>query len=37
MVASGGAVASELLVESAYAWRRLAASLALSTIGGVGM
>jgi MFS family permease len=37
MVASGGAVASELLVETAYAWRRLAASLALSTIGGVGL
>ena len=26
-----------MLVESAYAWRRLAASLALSTIGGVGL
>ena len=25
------------LVESAYAWRRLVASLALSTIGGVGL
>ena len=25
------------LVESAYAWRRLAASLALSTIGGIGL
>ena len=37
MVASRGAVASELLVETAYAWRRLAASLALSTIGGVGL
>jgi len=37
MVASGGAVASEPLVETAYAWRRLAASLALSTIGGVGL
>ncbi len=32
-----GAVPSEMLVESAYAWRRLAASLALSTIGGVGL
>jgi MFS family permease len=29
--------ASESLVESAYAWRRLAVSLALSTIGGVGL
>ena len=37
MVASRGAVASELLVETAYAWRRLAVSLALSTIGGVGL
>ncbi len=37
MVASNDAVASELLVETAYAWRRLAASLALSTIGGVGL
>jgi MFS family permease len=37
MVASGGAVGSELLVETAYAWRRLAVSLALSTIGGVGL
>jgi MFS family permease len=37
MLASGGAVASELLVETAFAWRRLAASLALSTIGGVGL
>ena len=36
-MASGGAVPSEMLVESAYAWRRLAASLALSTIGGVGL
>ena len=36
MMASG-AVPSEMLVESAYAWRRLAASLALSTIGGVGL
>ncbi len=27
----------ETLVESAYAWRRLVASLALSTIGGVGL
>ena len=35
MMASG-AVPSEMLVESTYAWRRLAASLALSTIGGVG-
>jgi MFS family permease len=26
-----------MLVESTYAWRRLAASLALSTIGGVGL
>jgi MFS family permease len=33
-VAGGG---SEMLVESAYAWRRLAVSLALSTIGGVGL
>jgi MFS family permease len=32
-----GRAASEALVESAYAWRRLAASLALSTIGGVGL
>ena len=31
------AVPSEMLVESTYAWRRLAASLALSTIGGVGL
>jgi MFS family permease len=37
MVASRRAVASELLVETAYAWRRLAVSLALSTIGGVGL
>jgi MFS family permease len=37
MVASNAAVASELLVETAYAWRRLVASLALSTIGGVGL
>ena len=36
MMASG-AVPSEMLVESTYAWRRLAASLALSTIGGVGL
>jgi len=28
---------SAALVESGYAWRRLAASLALSTIGGVGL
>ena len=28
---------SAALVESTYAWRRLAASLALSTIGGVGL
>ena len=28
---------SAALVESVYAWRRLAASLALSTIGGVGL
>jgi MFS family permease len=28
---------SAALVESAYAWRRLAVSLALSTIGGVGL
>src|SRR5262249_61092069 len=28
---------SAALVESAYAWRRLVASLALSTIGGVGL
>jgi MFS family permease len=28
---------SAALVETAYAWRRLAASLALSTIGGVGL
>ena len=30
-------VASDSLVESPYAWRRLAVSLALSTIGGVGL
>jgi MFS family permease len=32
-----GAVAADQLVETVYAWRRLAASLALSTIGGVGL
>jgi MFS family permease len=32
-----GATAEAPLVESAYAWRRLIASLALSTIGGVGL
>ncbi len=37
MKASGGTAASATLVESAYAWRRLVASLALSTIGGVGL
>jgi MFS family permease len=37
MKSSGGAGAPETLVESAYAWRRLAVSLALSTIGGVGL
>jgi MFS family permease len=29
--------AEQPLVESAYAWRRLVASVALSTIGGVGL
>jgi MFS family permease len=37
MIATGPSAASEALVESAYAWRRLAGSLALSTIGGVGL
>ena len=38
MIATGGSAAPEVpLVESAYAWRRLVASLALSTIGGVGL
>ena len=37
MMSRGAGAASEMLVESAYAWRRLAASLALSTIGGVGL
>jgi len=37
MKSSGGAGAPETLVESAYAWRRLVVSLALSTIGGVGL
>jgi MFS family permease len=37
MTATGADVASDALVESVYAWRRLAASLMLSTIGGVGL
>jgi MFS family permease len=38
MMGRGGrAVPGAALVESPYAWRRLAASLALSTIGGVGL
>jgi len=38
MTAPGPSAASEAaLVESPYAWRRLVASLALSTIGGVGL
>src|SRR5262245_17944267 len=37
MTATRPGAASAALVESAYAWRRLAASLALSTIGGVGL
>jgi MFS family permease len=37
MTATRTSAASEALVESAYAWRRLAASLLLSTIGGVGL
>ena len=37
MASSKWHVASESLVESPYAWRRLAVSLALSTIGGVGL
>src|SRR5262245_63952693 len=32
-----GATSSGSLIESPYAWRRLAASLTLSTIGGVGL
>jgi MFS family permease len=34
---TGGLACGAALVESAYAWRRLLASLALSTIGGVGL
>jgi MFS family permease len=37
MTATRTSAPSEALVESAYAWRRLAASLLLSTIGGVGL
>jgi MFS family permease len=37
LTATGLKADSAALVESAYAWRRLAASLALSTIGGVGL
>jgi MFS family permease len=37
VTATRGRADSATLVESAYAWRRLAASLALSTIGGVGL
>jgi MFS family permease len=37
MRSRGTSIPSEMLVESTYAWRRLAASLALSTIGGVGL
>jgi MFS family permease len=37
MIAGRSRTDSAALVETAYAWRRLAASLALSTIGGVGL
>jgi MFS family permease len=38
MISEGEGIASaESLVESSYAWRRLAASVALSTIGGIGL
>ena len=38
MIRTRESAASEAsLVDSAYAWRRLAVSLALSTIGGVGL
>ena len=37
MTTAGRAASTAALVESSYAWRRLAASLALSTIGGVGL
>jgi MFS family permease len=37
ILTSGDAASEATLVESPYAWRRLAASLALSTIGGVGL
>jgi MFS family permease len=37
MTAMRSSTESAQLVESPYAWRRLAASLALSTIGGVGL
>ena len=33
----GSAASAASLIESPYAWRRLALSLALSTIGGVGL
>jgi MFS family permease len=32
-----GIASAESLIESSYAWRRLAASVALSTIGGIGL
>src|SRR5215467_13104201 len=37
MTTRRSSVESDRLVETTYAWRRLAASLALSTIGGVGL
>jgi MFS family permease len=38
MISEGERIASaESLVESSYAWRRLAASVALSAIGGIGL
>src|SRR5262245_60248061 len=37
MTATRPGSASDALVESVYAWRRLVASLALATIGGVGL
>jgi MFS family permease len=37
MATTDRSVSAAALIESRYAWRRLAASLALSTIGGVGL